>query len=141
MLDRHRSHLVSTYTTVLQHLAEIRQAIAAGKSPGGARLSPLPDPLREHLLERLDRIAADLDALVRRLVPNWERTPPEIGGLAQTKMWAAILLRTIEELVGDLKPDRIGKHYGAVGAREARVLDETVTEILAGIRGAVGLLQ
>jgi hypothetical protein len=141
MLDRHRSHLVSTYTTVLQHLAEIRQAIAPGKSPGGARLTPLPDPLREQLLERLDRIAADLDGLVRRLVPDWERTATEVGGVAATRMWVAILLRTIEELVEDLKPDRIGKHYGAVGAREARVLDETVSEVLAAIRGAVGLLQ
>jgi hypothetical protein len=140
MLDRHRSHLVSTYTTVLQHLGEIRQAITAGKSPGGALLTPLPEPLRDQLLDRIDRIAAGLEELVRRLVPDWERTATETGGLAATKMWTAILLRTVEELVEDLEPKQIGKHYGEVGESDAEMLEERVRHVLADIRDGIDLL-
>ena len=140
MLDRHRSHLVSTYTTVLQHLGEIRQAITAGKSPGGALLTPFPEPLRDQLLDRIDRIAAGLEELVRRLVPDWERTATETGGLAATKMWTAILLRTVEELVEDLEPKQIGKHYGEVGESDAEMLEERVRHVLADIRDGIDLL-
>jgi hypothetical protein len=140
MLDRHKSHLVSTYTTVLQHLGEIRQAITAGKSPGGARLTPLPEPLRDQLVDRIDRIAAGLEELVRHFVPAWERTAAETGGLAATKMWTAILLRTVEELVEDLEPKRIGKHYGEVGESDAAVLETRVRHVLADIRDGIDLL-
>ena len=140
MLDRHKSHLVSTYTTVLQHLGEIRQAITAGKSPGGARLTPLPEPLRDQLVDRIDRIAAGLEELVRHFVPAWERIAAETGGLAATKMWTAILLRTVEELVEDLEPKRIGKHYGEVGETDAEVLEKRVRHVLADIRDGIDLL-
>jgi hypothetical protein len=140
MLDRHRLHLVSTYTTVLQHLGEIRQAITAGKSPGGALLTPLPEPLRDQLLDRIDRIAAGLEELVRRLVPDWERTATETGGLAATRMWTAILLRTVEELVEDLRPDRMERHYGAVGEHAAETLEQRVRKVLADIREGIDLL-
>jgi len=140
MLDRHRSHLVSTYTTVLQHLGEIRQAITAGKSPGGALLTPLAEPLRDQLVDRIDRIAAGLEELVRHFVPEWDRTAAETGGLAATKMWTSILLRTVEELVEDLRPDRMGKHYGEVGQHEAEVLRGKVQEVLATVREGIDLL-
>ena len=141
MLDRHRSHLVSTYTTVLQHLGEIRQAITAGKSPGGARLTPLPEPLRDQLLDQIDRIAAGLEELVRHFVPDWERTAAETGGLAATRMWAAILLRTVEELVEDLEPDHIQRHYGALELQDVAELDERLQQVLAAIRQGVDLLE
>jgi hypothetical protein len=140
MLDRHRSHLVSTYTTVLQHLGEIRQAITAGKSPGGARLTPFPEPLRDQLLDRIDRVAAGLEELVRHFAPEWERTSAETGGLAATKMWTAILLRTVEELVADLEPRRMGKQYGAVGEHAAETLERRVRKVLADIREGIDLL-
>ena len=140
MLDRHRSHLVSTYTTVLQHLGEIRQAITAGKSPGGALLTPCPEPLRDQLLDRIDRIAAGLEEMVRHFVPEWERSSAQTGGLAATKMWTAILLRTVEELVADLEPKRMEKHYGAVGGHAAETLEQRVREVLADIRQGIDLL-
>jgi len=140
MLDRHRSHLVSTYTTVLQHLGEIRQAITAGKSPGGALLTPFPEPLRDQLLDRIDRIAAGLEEMVRHFVPEWERSSAQTGGLAATKMWTAILLRTVEELVADLEPKRMEKHYGAVGGHAAETLEQRVREVLADIREGIDLL-
>jgi hypothetical protein len=140
MLDRHRSHLVSTYTTVLQHLGEIRQVITAGRSPGGALLTPLPEPLRDQLVDRIDRIAAGLEELVRHFVPAWEHTAAETGGLAATKMWTAILLRTVEELVEDLEPKQIGKHYGAVGEHAAETLEQRVRKVLADIREGIDLL-
>jgi hypothetical protein len=141
MLDRHKSHLVSTYTTVLQHLGEIHQAITAGKSPGGALLTPLPEPLRDQLVDRIDRIAAGLKELVRHFVPEWERIAAETGGLAATKMWTAILLRTVEELVEDLEPEQIGRHYGEVGETDAEVLRQRVEQVLATVREGIDLLD
>lgn len=140
MLDRHKSHLVSTYTTVLHHLGEIRQAVAGGKSPGGAQLTPLPEPLRSRLVERVGRIAADLEQLVHLLVPGWERTAAEPGGISATQMWAAILLRTVQELVEDLDPDRMQRQYGEVTDAEAEVLRQRVRQVLAAIQDAVTLL-
>ncbi len=140
MLDRHKSHLVSTYTTVLQHLGEIRQAITAGKSPGGALLTPFPESLRAQLLDRIDRVAAGLEDMVRHFAPEWERTSAQTGGLAATKMWTAILLRTVEELVADLEPKRMEKHYGPVGGDAAEALEQSVREVLANIRQGIDLL-
>jgi len=37
MLEQHESHIVSTYTTALQHLAEIRQVVTTGETPAGGR--------------------------------------------------------------------------------------------------------
>ncbi len=140
MLDRHRSHLVSTYTTVLQHLGEIRQAITAGKSPGGARLTPLPEPLRDHLVDCIERIASGLEELVHHFVPAWEHTAAETGGLPATKMWTSILLRTVEELVEDLEPKRMQKHYGKVDESDAETLHQRVERVLTTIREAIDLL-
>jgi len=141
MLDHHRSHLVSTYTTVLQHLGEIRQAITAGKSPGGALLTPFPEPLRDQLLDRIDRIAAGIEDLVRHFVPEWERTAAETGGLAATKMWTSILLRTVEELVADLEPKRMGKRYGDVGKSDSEMLRQRIDGVLTTIREGMDLLD
>jgi hypothetical protein len=55
-------------------------------------------------------------------------------------MWTAILLRTVEELVEDLEPDRMGKHYGAVGEHAAETLEQRVRKVLADIREGIDLL-
>jgi hypothetical protein len=140
MLDRHKSHLVSTYTTVLQHLGEIRQAITAGKSPGGARLTPFPEPLRRQLVDCIDHIGSGLKELVRHFVPDWEQTAAETGGLSATKMWTAILLRTVEELVADLEPKRMEKHYGGIDEADAETLHQGVDQVLTTIREGIDLL-
>jgi antitoxin (DNA-binding transcriptional repressor) of toxin-antitoxin stability system len=141
MLSRHRSHLVSTHTTVLQHIAEIRQAITAGKSPGGARLTPLPEPLRSRLLAGLDSIASDLGELVSHFAPDWERRATKMEGPAATKMWAAILLRTVEELVEDLEPSRLTRHYGAVREEDADLLRRRTAQVLKAVQEAIHLLE
>jgi len=141
MLNRHRSHIVSTYTTVLQHLADARQMITTGKSPGGGRVAPLPDPLQGEMLARFDAISAALGNLVHAFVPNWESMSGEVGGPAATRMWLSILLRTVDELVRDLCAERMGKHYGAVDAEEAGALGEAVEAVLVAVRDALGTVE
>jgi len=141
MLNQHKSHLFSTYTTILQHLAEIRQVMTAVKSPAGARVKPLPEPLRDKLLAVLDSAAADLEEVVRTFVPDFERATTEVGGIAATRMWASILLRTVEELVEDIHPKEMGRHYGEIGEEEADLLREKVEPVLARIRKGMKLLE
>jgi len=141
MLNQHKSHLFSTYTTVLQHLAEIRQVVTAGKSPTGARVKPLPEPLRDKLLALLDSAAADLEEAVRTFVPDFERATTEVGGVAATRMWASILLRTVEELVEDIYPREMSRHYGEIGEEDADLLREKVEPVLANIRNGMELLE
>lgn len=137
MLEQHKSHLVSTYTTVLQHLAEIRQVAAAGKTPGGGRVAPLPDNLREPLLAGLDAVAARLERLVQSFVPDWNTSGQERGGPAATLMWVNILMRTIEELVHALLPDRMGRKYGPLSPAQGRRLQADLQEVLQSLREAM----
>jgi hypothetical protein len=141
MLNQHKSHLFSTYTTVLQHLAEIRQVVTAGKTPAGGRVKPLPEPLRHKLLALLDRVAADLEEAVKTFVPDFERAATEVGGMAATRMWASILLRTVEELVEDIHPKEMSRHYGEIAEQEANLLREKVELVLASIRSTMKLLE
>jgi hypothetical protein len=141
MLTQHRSHLFSTYTTILQHLAEIRQVVTAGKTPAGARVQPLPEPLRGKLLALLDSAAAGLEEAVKAFVPDFERATTEVGGVAATRMWASILLRTVEELVEDIHPKEMSRHYGEIGEGEAELLREKVEPVLATIRRGMKLLE
>jgi len=141
MLDRHKNHLVSTYTTVLQHLVDLRQMITTGKTPGGGRVAPLPEPLRSEMLGQFDAISAALDDLVRTFVPDWESMSSETGGLAATRMWLSILLRTVDELIQDIRPERMGKQYGSVGADEAAALGTKAEVALAAVRDALGTLE
>jgi len=141
MLNQHKSHLFSTYTTVLQHLAEIGQVVTTGKSPAGGQLKPLPEPLRDKLLALLDRVGADLEEAVRTFVPDFERATAEVGGVAATRMWASILLSTVEELVEGIYPKEMSRHYGEIGEKDAELLREKVEPVLASIRNGMKLLE
>lgn len=141
MLDQHKSHLLSTYTTILQHLAEIRQVVTAGRSPAGARVKPLAEPLRNKFVALLDSAASDLEEAVRTFVPDFERATTEVGGIAATRMWANVLLRTVEELVEDIHPKEMSRHYSAIGEEEADLLREKVEPVLASIRKGMKLLE
>jgi hypothetical protein len=137
MQQQHKSLLVSTYTTVLQHLSEIRQVVAEGKTPGGARVMPLPDSLRQRLLANLDSVALWLGNLIQEFVPEWQQSDRERGGPAATRMWVNILLRTIEELVEGIMPGRMSRKYGAIGAAEAERLQDNVESVLSALREAM----
>jgi len=141
MLSQHKSDLFSTYATVLQHLADIRQVVTEGKTPAGARVKPLPRALRDQLLAALDRAAADLEQAVRTFVPDFDRATTEVGDVAATRMWASILLRTAEELVEDIRPEQMGRHYGAIAQEEAEQLRAKVAPVLADIREGTRLLE
>ena len=140
VLDQHKSHLVSTYTTVVQHLAEIRQAVSSGKSPGGSELTPLPEPARSKLLSGLSRVAAQLEDMLDSFVPDW-RSRRESPGLAATRMWANVLLRTAEELIRDLLPSRMSRQYGALEPAECEQLHRQVDSVLASLGEAAFMLE
>ena len=141
MLSQHITHLLSTYTTALQHLAEIRQVITAGKSPAGGRLTPFPQPLRDDLLALLDKAAEGLEEAVRALVPDFESATGEAGGQGATRMWASILLRTVEELVKDIQPNIMGRNYGKRGDDEAELLGTKLRPVIAAIHDGMKLLE
>jgi hypothetical protein len=56
-------------------------------------------------------------------------------------MWASILLRTVEELVEDIHPKEMSRHYGEIGEGEAELLREKVEPVLATIRRGMKLLE
>jgi hypothetical protein len=137
MEEQHRSHLASTYTTVLQHLAEIAQVVSEGKTPAGARVTPLPEPQRARLLAILDGLAARLRELVETLVPEWQTASREVGGLAATRMWVSVLLGTVEGLLEDVTPERMSRRYGAMIAADAEDVGRAVNEALRLVRAAM----
>jgi len=133
MLQQHASHMISTYTTVLQHLSEIRQA-AAGKSPAGAALVPLPEPERARLAEMLDTLAARLQRLVRAFIGADHGAEAEAQGPSATRMWISILMCTVEELVSDLHPATMQRRYGEMDRAEADRLRAEVEALLRFVR-------
>ena len=137
MQNQHRSHLVSTYATILEHLEEIRQVVTVGKTPAGATVTPFPEPQRERLLAGLEAVAAALAELVEAAVPDWQRTAAETGGPAATRMWVNILLRRVEELAEGLLPHRMTRRYGAMEAAHADRIQRHVNRVLAALRGAM----
>jgi hypothetical protein len=141
MLDQHKSHLVSTYTTVMQHLAEIRQVVSSGESPTGSHLTPLPGPTGERLLSALGSVAGGLEDMLQSFVPNWQVDAGETVGLAAALMWVSILLQTVEELVRDLLPSRMGRKYGPLQRTEAERLQGRVDRVLASVRQAITILE
>ena len=52
-------------------------------------------------------------------------------------MWVNILLRTVEELVNDLAPTRMGRRYGAIPRAEAQRLQGQVEKAIAVVRQAM----
>jgi hypothetical protein len=141
VLDQHRSHVGATCATVRQHLEEIRDLVTVGKSPAGGRVAPLPQSLRGPVVALLERVAADLDRVMRLAAPE---RPPASGDAADgaaTRMWASILLRTAEELVADLDPDRMQRRYGKLEPGEAAALNRQMERVLAGLRETIALVD
>jgi hypothetical protein len=54
-------------------------------------------------------------------------------------MWSSILLRTVEELVADLAPARMGRRYGSLGRAEAERLQGQVDATLAAVHAAINV--
>jgi hypothetical protein len=141
MHPQHRSHLLSTQSTIREHLAAIRKVATTGVSPGGGRSAPLPVATRAQLLEVLDRLEASLSEIVQVLA--LERTPrgDECQDAGGARMWTAVLLRTVAELVGDLDPEVMQRRYGSTSPAAARALREAVPHLLAEVERGVALLS
>ena len=136
MLDRHRSHITSTCATALQHLSEIRQLACTGQTPVGGLVSPLPAELRDQLLSALDPLTAAIEGLAAPFASGAEGRRGEAGASAAL-MWVSILLRTVEDLLEDLSPGRIGRRYGALGSAEAQRLQVQLSRALGSLREAI----
>ena len=137
MLGQHKSHIVSTCSTVMQHLAEIRQVATTGKTPGGTQAAALPEQLRAPLFARLDAVAASLEALVESSAPGQNQARSESSGTGTSLMWVNILLRTVEELIRDLLPDSMSRQYGALSSAEATQLESSVASVLESLHEAM----
>ena len=141
MREQHKSHIVSTYSTVMQHLAEIRQVAATGKTPGGGEVAPLPDRMREPFFGELEVVAARLEDLVESSVPDRNQARSESGGVGAALMWVNVLLRTVEELIRDLLPDSMCRHYGELSPAEARRLQAGVDRVLGSLHESMLLTE
>ena len=139
MDPQHRDHLVSLYTTVLDHLEEIRRLATTGRTPGGARVAPLPEAKRAELLALLERLEQGLGELMRRHVPDYRQPAPR--GAATARMWLGALLREVEGLVADADPGRMSRRYGELPAAEQETLQADVDDLLAELRQGLAQLD
>lgn len=136
MLNHHKSHLLAVFATALQHIEEIRQVAALGKSPSGLPLTPLPQEQRRELLAVLDRLSGQLQDLVRTVAPDQEQDGRP-APLSATHMWLSILLRGLQESLADLDPVRISSRYGALDSHTFAALGPAVTQILEDVASAI----
>jgi hypothetical protein len=141
MQPRHRSHLLSTQSTIREHLAAIRQVVTTGESPGGGRSAPLPPNQQEPLLAVLDGLEASLEEVVQTLAPQGAGARGEPRDAAGARMWASILLRTVAELIRDLSPEVMGLRYGAADPAAAAALREAVPRLLREVERGLHLLN
>lgn len=132
MDQQHRSHLVSLYTTILDHLEEIRRLATTGRTPGGAQVTPLAEPKRAELLALLERLEQGLGELIRRHVPDYRRPAPR--GAAATRMWLGALMREVEGLLAEAAPGPMGRRYGELPAAEQATLQADVDTLLTELR-------
>jgi len=93
--------------------------------------------LRTRLREQLDLASAQIERTARSLSPEQVR----ISDLSAARMWVSILLRTCQDLLGDLRPERMAAQYGEISPEEAEPLREMVNEIAIGISEAVEVMD
>jgi hypothetical protein len=136
---QHRAHLLSTRSTIQEHLAAIRKVATTGDSPGGARSEPLPAGQRDELLAVLGRVEASLTALLQGLAPEAAESEGarDAGG---ARLWTAILLRTVAELVADLDPEVMERRYGPADPATAAVLREAVPRLCRDLDRALRIV-
>jgi hypothetical protein len=141
MQSQHRSHLLSTESTIREHLAAIRKVVTTGESPGGGRSRPLAVTQREPLLAALEGVEASLAGLVRGLLPEASRDGVGSQGAGGARVWASILLRTVADLVRDLSPEVMERRYGRVDPAAATTLGEGVPRLPDEIERGLALLR
>jgi len=56
-------------------------------------------------------------------------------------MWVSILLRTVEELVEEIRPARMSRRYGALRAADAQRLGGQVEGVISSLREAMRLAR
>ncbi len=137
MQEQHRTHIVSTWSTVGQRLEEVRQVITRGRTPGGTAVAPLPEAVQEELTAALDRFEAQLREFVRQHAPSDAPPGETAADWGAARMWVSVLLRTIQELVEDLLPRRMGRRYGTLPPERAKDVEQSVEAMLDSLRQAI----
>ncbi len=137
MRDQHRTHIVSTWSTVGQRLDEVRQVITRGRTPGGTAVAPLPKPVQDELLQVLDEFEGRLKKFVHQYAPSHPSSGEQPADWGAARMWVSVLLRTIQELIEDLLPQRMGKRYGALPPERAKDVERSVEAMLDSLRRAI----
>ena len=133
------SHIRSTCTTAVQHLREIRQVAATGRSTDGTTYAALPAAQTEALLGQVDALSACLQAIADSLAESEDTTSRR--GRGATRMWLNTLLYMVQEHLEDLLPERMGRRYGALSEGEAEELGGRVEAALAKLRKAFATLD
>jgi len=141
MRTQHRLHLTSTESTIRQHLAEIRKVVTTGESPGGGRSIPLPVCQRDQLLAVLDDLEASLRQMMQLLALDGEDADSKGHDHGGTQMWASLLLRTVAELMRDLSPEVMERHYGVLDPSAAATLQQAVPHLLQEVERGLDVLE
>jgi hypothetical protein len=132
-----RTHLVSTLTTALQYLADVREVALTGKGADGTIYTPLPQPQRDELVALVDQISAVLSRTLERTAPERSRALRARKSLGATRMWLSTLLYMVQEQVEDIHPGRMSRRYGAVPDDLAADLAGDVDESVSLVRRAL----
>ncbi len=129
-MQRHQqSHILSTCHTAMQYLAEVRQVVATGTAADGTSYALFPEPLRTELLQTVDRVITDLEALVQTLVPGDEKQGKHSKGPGAARMWISTLLLLAQEQLDDIHPRRMGQQYGVLPEQDAILLQAGIERL------------
>src|SRR5438876_1511831 len=110
-----QNHLLIAYLA-LRDLVDEMEAIATrgiARSGTGRRLTPLPPGEWERMAPRLQRILAEVRALVESHAPERLAEYETRAPAGQTRSWLSIQLGRVEDGLRDLSPERLSR-FGAL---------------------------
>jgi hypothetical protein len=137
MREQQKSRILSTHKAIMQHVGEIKQLAATGRTPTGQQLASLPEPLRTELLVKLEALTTCFTDMLGTLGIKQHHTKAHGEESGATLMWVSILLRTVEDLVRDMQPVKLSAQYGALEEGEAETLKTATDEALKLVHAAM----
>lgn len=130
---KHKNHLISGYITLHKSVNEIRSLICEGRTPTGtsAPLTPLPKEIQDTILDALDEVMSQFEALAQRYAADELTKRMEKEPVSATKMWASVLLGQLRDNMAGLLPERFERKFGKFDSPEERVsLQENIECIM-----------
>lgn len=132
MQAHQQTHITTTCRTALKYLVDVRLILTTGMTADGTRYAPFPEPVRAALLADIERLIADLEAVQQAVVPEDEH-PDRSNGVGAARMWITTLLLLAQEQLDDIRPERMGRQYGALPDEDAAVLRTGIEQLHAAI--------